>query len=198
MPIPLTRSLLAELEVSLQAIRAPIADLWNPGLPPAAVDARLASLGLTAPDELRLWWSWHDGVDESAPFRKRVLGNGWVPLSLERAIENTLVARAMDDSTMANTSWSPDWVTILEDVATPRIAAACDAPASGLATIHLYDPERVMDPDRPRLGSLGDLVTLWLSLLRDGTWSIEPQTGEFGLVDLELHERFPGDLASLL
>jgi hypothetical protein len=57
----LDHELLADLEAAWRSQGAEIAGLLAPGLGDEAMAALLQPLGLTLPEEARIWWGWHDG-----------------------------------------------------------------------------------------------------------------------------------------
>jgi hypothetical protein len=56
-----------------------------------------------------------------------------------------------------------------------------------------------MEPARPKVGAIGELIHAWIDALDDGTWRIDPTTGDFALVDpLESLKAKGPDIAYLL
>jgi hypothetical protein len=183
-PRLLSPELLAQLDDKLQTIRAPITTLWRPGLGEAEMDALTAAAGFSLSTEARTWWAWHDGVDLTAPSWHRGLGNGWDPLPLADALQDALMKRQLA-TTIAepNSEWPDSWITLCGEVSYRRIACNCAVPADAPSTIHYFDPSDNMEPTRPKLPSIGELVHAWIEALDDGTWRIDPKTGDFALLD---------------
>ena len=55
-----------------------------------------------------------------------------------------------------------------------------------------------MEPLRPKLGSIGELVHAWIEALDDGTWRIDPDTGHFALLAPSELEAKGDDIGDLL
>jgi cell wall assembly regulator SMI1 len=90
MSTALSVKLLARLEALWVERDAPILSHLRDGLTDVEMDAMTAPIGLRLPDELRIWWSWHDGVDPQplgpgGP--EGDVGVGLSYLSLREAIE---------------------------------------------------------------------------------------------------------------
>src|ERR1700712_5378996 len=62
-PIPLTPALLDELESRWRNANAAILGDLAPGLSDEQIDDLTLSVGLRLPEEARMWWRWHRGVD---------------------------------------------------------------------------------------------------------------------------------------
>jgi hypothetical protein len=203
---PLTIELLVQLDLKLEAIGAPVAALWRPGLNDRQVDALTAEIGISLSTEARTWWAWHDGVDlDAAPPSSLGLGRGWAPYPLAVAVEDVKlkrqlsVAAANENAGFHNSDWPDSWVTLCGDVSYPRIVCDCAVPDGTPSTVHYFDPAGNMEPARPHLPSIGELVHIWLEALEDGTWRIDPATGSFALLDpTELMKAKGRDIADLL
>jgi cell wall assembly regulator SMI1 len=200
----LTADLLAELDGRLHDVGAPISRFWRPGLKDAQMDARTAEIGLSLPTEARIWWGWHDGIDVEAARSQASLGPSWDALSLEAAAQDAvakrdMAARAAEGGLDPRDDWSDSWIALCGDVSYPRIACDCGLPLGTPSTIHYFDPEFNDYPRHPKAASIGELVHIWLEALADGTWHIDPRTGEFASLDpTELVKAKGRDIADLL
>jgi hypothetical protein len=58
----LLQTLLIRYEEVLTSLGGPVADTMNPGLGSFEVEIKLRSRGLSCPDELLVWFGWHNGV----------------------------------------------------------------------------------------------------------------------------------------
>ncbi len=56
------RELLEQYEAALTSLGSPVADYLNPGISRLEIDAKLSSRGLRCPEELVVWFRWHNGV----------------------------------------------------------------------------------------------------------------------------------------
>jgi cell wall assembly regulator SMI1 len=80
---------LDRLERVWRRLDSPLVDLLRPGLSDEQIDELMAPTGLTLPDELRLWWGWHDGAPTTSDQEEgRGLGSGgWLHVSPSEAID---------------------------------------------------------------------------------------------------------------
>jgi cell wall assembly regulator SMI1 len=203
-PRLLTADLLVRLEQRLIDVGAPIAQLWRPGLNDYQIDALTAEIGLSLPAEARIWWRWHDGVDQ-LPGPMPSIGGGWDPISLQDAIEDVvrqrkkaaLRAQALPDDPTGD--WSDSWITLCDSPSPARLACDCAVAPGSPSPVLYIDPEFNYDPYRPKAPSLGELIHAWLEALDDGTWHIDAVTGDFALLDpIETLAAKGPDIADLL
>jgi hypothetical protein len=69
---------------ALRRIEAPVADNLAPGLSDEEIDALLEPVGITLPEEARVWWRWRNGPDPAAPFAStRFAHRGFISLQNE-------------------------------------------------------------------------------------------------------------------
>jgi hypothetical protein len=89
----LLRTLLLEFEDELESLGCPTRSTLLPGLDRVEIEAKLASRGLACPEELVVWFEWHNGYarDERAPI-------GGLPLIMPASLDDALAA--YDDSRM--------------------------------------------------------------------------------------------------
>lgn len=204
-PRLLTAALLERLDEKLTEIDAPVAKLWRPGLAEAEMDALTAEIGISLSTEARIWWAWHDGVDlEAARPWQRGIG-GWDALPLAAAVEDAIrnrqiaVTVAAENPGFHHADWPDSWIALCGDVSHPRLACECAVSAGAPSPVHYYDVSGNMEPMRPKVGSVGELVHVWLDALDDGTWHIDPATSRFALRDpTELLRAKGADIADLL
>jgi hypothetical protein len=160
-PEALSIELLDELEQRWRSQGAPVADQLQPGLSHAEMDALVAPLGLTLPDEPRVWWGWRNGArgaDLGVPV-------GFSHDSLQHAVERAgfqrRIAREVaddDPSSMWRWSWLP-WSYDISGAALV-IEASDDAHVSPVS-VHLIDDGSDIPVSAP---SMGTLVRWWLEL----------------------------------
>ncbi|MET0604089.1 MAG: hypothetical protein ABW167_19050 [Baekduia sp.] len=201
----LTAELLAELDERLHDLDAPVTRIWRPGLSDDQMDELTEQIGLTLPTEARAWWSWHDGVEHGVLMPQPGIGDGWVPLSLAEAVEDAVSTRDItaqlagmghDDP---RGQWSMSWIALCGNPSPERLACECAVPTGAPSPAIYFDPEGNDEPQRPKAPSLGEVIHIWLDALNDGTWHIDPNTGDFALVDpTELLQAKGPDDADLL
>jgi hypothetical protein len=204
-PRLLTIDLLAELSDKLEEIGAPVTKHWRHGLLDHEMDALAAGIGVSLSTEARIWWAWHDGVDLDRSPAYSSFGPGWDAYSLAHAIDDATRMRqiaataARDQPGLHNQDWPDSWLALCGNVSYTRIACDCSGPADTPSSIHYFDPVDIMEPARPRLQSIGELVHAWLDAIEDGTWHIDPATGDFALLDpTELLNAKGSNVADLL
>jgi hypothetical protein len=205
-PRLLTTELLDRLDEKLAEVEAPVTKLWRPGLAGAEMDALTAEIGLSLSTDARTWWGWHDGVSlDAAPPWERGIGGGWDALPLASAVQDAIQMRkhaataAEENPGFHHSDWSDSWIALCGDVSYPRLACECAVALGEPSTVHYFDLLGNMEPARPKVGSIGELVHVWIEALDDGTWRIDPTTSQFALRDPTelLHAKGP-DIADLL
>jgi hypothetical protein len=203
-PRLLSPELLAQLDCKLEEVGAPVTKLWRPGLGDDQMDAITAELGLSLSTEARVWWAWHDGIDHERSPMHSSFGPGWDAYPLAHAVDDAIANREIaaeeteDDPEFHNSDWPDSWIALCGNVSYPRLVCECAVPSGEPSSVHYFDPVGNMDPRRPRLASVGELVHLWLDALDDGTWHIDPATGDFAVVDAETLQAKGPDAADLL
>jgi cell wall assembly regulator SMI1 len=204
-PRLLTAELLGQLDQRLRDLNAPITKIWRPGLTDDRMDELTAEIGLTLPTEARAWWGWHDGVEHGAIVPQPAIGDGWIPLSLVEAVRGAIVSRGLSAGLAADgfddprSQWSASWIALCGNPSPERLACECAVPAGAPSPAIYYDPEGEDDPQIPKAPSIGEVIHHWIEALDDGTWHIDPETGDFALLDpTELLNAKGPDVADLL
>jgi cell wall assembly regulator SMI1 len=200
----LTAELLAELDQRLRELDAPVTSVWRPGLDNEQMDTLTAEIGLSLSTEARAWWAWHDGVERDVIVPLPGIG-GRELLSLHEAVQDAKRKRAMavdwsrDFPDDPRGDWSATWISFCGSASPARLACDCAVPAGAPSPVLYFDPEFIDDPRPPRTPSMGELVHLWLDAIQDGTWHIDPATGDFALLDpTDLLEAKGPNVADLL
>ena len=160
----LDQALLGELEASWRAQGADIAEILAPGLGDDAITALVGPLGLTLPEEARIWWGWHDGVTEAT-------ANGW---QIGPSLGFYSLAEAVDeyrwiDDNMEERDFPRSWLPLTADEGGP-LAVDCAADPV-VAPVKSIDFEVDIFPGGD---SLGDVVELWIEAMSTGAWSWNP------------------------
>ncbi|GLY20105.1 hypothetical protein Kisp01_71190 [Kineosporia sp. NBRC 101677] len=182
--------LLKRLEAEWERHDLPIARELRPGLPRDHVRGRLDQYGLAAPDEILDWWSWHDGGSLS--------GRLMTPWHEIRTFAECCDLYEMHGEAhdWAESSEPPSYSLSLFPVITTG-AGGCvtvdTAAKIGEASVS-YRYKEVSDaPKEWRMGSLAELVDIWISLFASNSWSKSqehPRAIDSSLSDADL-SRFP-------
>ena len=103
--------LLQELESQWRREGAPVAGLLAPGLSDAQIDELVEPLGIVLPEELRVWWRWHNGLAEKPDEHQRgSIGPGdWHPMSLREARDRYLQEPHRKDWPDGDLYWRDAW-----------------------------------------------------------------------------------------
>jgi len=127
-----TDSALSELLLMLEAewlrLRAPLAGRLRPGLGPAEVHAKVAALGLTAPDDLVTFFGWHDGADGSDVYEQKMFVDDLRLVTLDEAIEETRSQRELSSQVStppAFVLWPEPWVLLCRGRGGQELALDC-------------------------------------------------------------------------
>jgi hypothetical protein len=178
-------SLLEQLEEVLRAFGAPVADALQPGLPDDAVRAALAAEGLGAPEELIVWWGWHNGAGVEPPVdgvgvfsvpENRILDIAHV-MSLDDSLRNRRWMRRLYDEELGWPDGYPiGWIPILTS-SSAAISYCVDTFADGeVAPVYMYeDGGGTPYPPQPQFGSIADMVGAMVRLFDSGEVRRDPQ-----------------------
>ncbi len=93
------------------------------------------------------------------------------------------VMAVRDQPEFHNQDWPDSWLALCGNVSYTRIACDCAVAADAPSPVHYFDPSENMEPGRAKTASIGELVHVWLDALDDGTWRVDPRTGDFALTD---------------
>lgn len=173
---------LDRLERVWRRLDAPVLQYLRPGLADVEIDRLIVSTGLTLPDELRMWWRWHDGSNDPGTdsVGEREIGpGGWLHLSLQEAIDlyhyhdNFFSEMATNGSLEeANLTWRKGLFPFSHAVARPNdvLAAQTLVDKNAVAPVLLrtfmgIEPGRGAD-------SVGQAIQTWVDLLESGRYSV--------------------------
>jgi cell wall assembly regulator SMI1 len=171
-PRALDTDLLTEYAALLASQGVPT-DQWDrPGLTDAQLDEATAALGLDLPEEARVIWRWHDGIESSAG--ANALGAvGEQLLSIASAVaeaqeHRTLLTKACREmGTEGDPRYHPGWLPLIG----PEYPLVIDC------RVGRNDPSPVRiisweDPNPPPVvaRSIGEVFALWGDLIRMGAW----------------------------
>lgn len=157
---------------------ANIATVLRPGLSNAQIDRLTGPLDLSLPLEARVWWRWHDGTDR-IPGRWSDVGS-LLLLGLEEAVQvrqrMLSISATMDDHPLAAPEglWPVGWIPIGEFGNGDVAAIDCAVPEGEVTPVRRVGWD-VEDFKKPRLGSLTELVQMYLDLTTSGiySWDVE-------------------------
>jgi hypothetical protein len=163
---PLLSDLLARLEIELKNKGVPVPELAMPGADPERIRSDFDAVGLTVPDEVIVWFSWHDGpLSES-------LGPALLPkftfYSHAEAIKSYQSGYGLSRGTEP-WEWDPDWFELMGEPG--GLAVNCAAPRDHPPLIRAIDFAAGLgtSPEAVELQavSLCTLVTWWIEALRN-------------------------------
>jgi hypothetical protein len=133
-------------------------------------------LGLPLPDELRLWWKWHNGTDVGEHERavQCSIGPTFIVLSTTEAVESSRRLRMgaeKDAPEDPDSFWASHWIAIGTD---GRVA--CDAAIDFDAAVPVLDVDyhKAAYPGAVVARSLGEMVRWWIEALESGAWRYDP------------------------
>lgn len=170
MPRVLDDNLFAEYDAMLRVQRGGVPDDRPAGLTDAQIDVISESFGFRLPEEVRVWYRWHDGSRWDMFY-------GRAQLSLADAVETSRESRAEDED------WQASWLQATNEK--PYILFQCDGPADEPVPVWHYDYWGE-PPTRPQFESIGEMLLYWMSLVdqghafwHDGSWKLrEPVPAE--------------------
>ena len=177
-PRQVSFTLLGELQERWRASGWPGAELLNPGLSDAEIDAATAPLGLRLPEEVRMWWRWHDG-SSAAVGQGAAIGaaDRWYPplseairhYTMMRDVAATLGAENVPAAATREVWWPRDLFPITWTGAGTVTACDCSVRHDAPSPIHTVDfHDGPAGP--PRAPSLGTLVLWWIMAIDTGAW----------------------------
>jgi hypothetical protein len=169
----LLSELLAELDCELVASGFPVYEFLLPGTSEARVRNSVEGLGLTAPDELVVWFTWHDGRAETEASRYFVPG---FTLRTLAYVVDCYQDPAYEPFGEEEWQWDPRWLHIVG----PNVGLAmrCDgdpaqpplvrnvASDSGFGTQPHQTARQAVSMCTP--------VTWWIESLRNGWYRWKP------------------------
>ena len=185
----LTNELMGEFWEGLASLGAPVLEYVRPGLPREETVAAATAADVRLTDEMLVWWSWHDGADNSNLDHRSAVGPTMGLMRLEEALRmremqlrstsGRLRAGRENRESPPYETWLPAWVPILRRdiymVCADTSVGAKDATplrAKGKG----YRPE---ESHQVLSTSMGTMVRAWIDAIRDDHWYLE---GEYRLI----------------
>jgi len=175
--------MLVALEAEWRRQGAPIVDELAPGTDDDRISHLMAPLGISLPEELRVWWKWHDGLvglpidyDFGRGFERAAMGPGvWCPISLADAVAYYgRQPRYPGPQHPEDPSWQASWFPFAKFGLNQDVLFVDTArgPRPPVQAWWIFDSH---DWDLDQAPSLTDAVRIWLRVLTEGyfTWDSE-------------------------
>lgn len=194
---------LDRLERAGRRLHSPLTTLLQPGLTDERIGELMEPTGLTLPDELRVWWSWHSSVSPPGPDPdegREISAGGWLHLPLQQAVDlythrcgfssDVLASGSVEE---ANLTWRPGLFPFSHAVCRPNnvLAAITTVPEHAPAPV-LMRTFMGIEPERGT-GSESEVLGCWVELLESGRYTIVDgfwQTDPPGLIEQEARLRW--------
>jgi hypothetical protein len=171
----LLSELLQELETELRDAGVPVDAAFRPGTSAPQLRAAFALAGVAVPDEIVVWFGWHDGVN-------RPIGNRVLPIfemwSSEETIQKYVNPNGAPKGSEA-WQWNPEWLHFVGD--NNGIAVSC---GSGPEAAPLV---RRISAGLDYGTQAGDTLHQVVSLCTPVTWWIESMRNGWYKWDRRLH-----------
>ena len=185
----LTPSLLDELERRWRERGAFIATALRPGLSDEEIDELTAPLEITLPAEARQWWGWHDGANASTV--DGVAGQfgpgDFLFLPLFRAVERCNEIRGVLSYAWTDgfgPEWQHGWLPITYH-SNPRVID-CGGGFEDPVPARQFPFDDQGFGDRGVVGSMGELVKIWIRTTDSGGWYYNQGRGVWESDDAKL------------
>jgi cell wall assembly regulator SMI1 len=168
---------LRTLERLLAEQEAPVIKRLQPPASSKAFAAIESEFGLPLPDELRLWWGWHDGTDVKPHERaaKASIGPLFEILGAEEALKVTCESRKLAleiDPNEPEVYWGPTWLAIGTD---GRVACDISVRPDSPVSVLDVDYHKTAHPGAVVVQSLGEMVRWWTEALESGAWRYDDE-----------------------
>lgn len=195
---------LERLEAVWRRLDAPVLRYLRPGLPEERIEDLLAPTGLVLPEELRLWWAWHDGADDPSvdvDDNREIGPGGWLHLPLHEAValhEHRLGAYrgllAMGAPDAAALEWRPGLFPFSHRVAKHNHVLAVDASVGVHAPAPVTMTSEMGIETHCGAASVTAMLDIWIELLESGRYRLLDgffETDPPGLVEEDERLRWP-------
>jgi len=165
-PRLLDAELLGQFESALRTAGVEV-DRLAPGLTDEEIDAVAEPLGLEFPEEVRVWWRWHNG----APPRESIY---LLPQRVMLRLKEAVGSYAYDVETgRAAYADPPGGIQPVSEL--PAIFVQCLASGNVPAPVYLVGDWAA--PSRLVLPSFGELVVNWMDFIDRGIYATRPEGG---------------------
>ncbi len=178
----LTAQLLDRLSVTWRSHGVPIEDALAPGRTVESFTSDDGTLHVNLPDELQMWWAWHDGgIEGRRPISSWMMGPVLIPMSSTMSRESwqttmglatEAAADAPEGTPLADRGywWRETWVPLFNDGA-GHLAADCEVGPAGVTPIRRIEWGLYDGPPPPAADSLGQMVEWWIEMIELGIWT---------------------------
>jgi hypothetical protein len=158
------KSLLADFDTALASVGVDVDSVLAPGITESEVRSGFQSMGLVAPDELVVWFGWHNGLGAAS-------GKTWagLPPFMSQASLDWMTDRYryhIEEAVPAGV-WVAGWVS-LDD--TKDVAAFCSGDAAASPIVRVFDLE-LFPPEPSAEGqvlSLCTMISWWVAAIQTG------------------------------
>jgi hypothetical protein len=171
----LERSVLEAFERQLRDLDVPVVRYLRPGRSEAELDRAQAQLGFDLPEEVRVWFGWHDGVDLAEWPPEQTLG-GLQLLTLDQAIASGETNRGIalesvdGDDAEADEMWKSTWLTLGVPGYAMEVALDCGGDVDTAVPVYVVDWLGAEQPIAAKRASMKELVQGWSDGLERGSW----------------------------
>lgn len=171
------REMLERLDRFLIEQGAPVSEALRPGLTGRDLDAAEAELGFPLPQEVREWYTWHDGIDIFAVEDDDVyLPNGLLLCSMRDAIKGR--HEFLNPGFKPLDTYPPTWLPITKKLKNTLVVDCAGAARhrSAPAPVHFLNYEDIWDLVQP---SITDMVRVWMVMIDEGYWRYDHDEEEW-------------------
>ncbi len=186
----LDEALLEEYADRIRARGVPFDEWTEPGLSQDEIDTTMEPVGLTLPDEARVWWGWRNGFARGGGF---AFFPGFSAVPLAEAVDVYQMMRHVAANTAepglptretADELWWPGWFPLDRD--NDHFVVDCSVAPGEPTPIRIATWELLADESwPPRARSFGEAVTRWCEAMDLGAvvWQADPGAWVRGEID---------------
>lgn len=178
----LTEEMLDALAERRVSVGARIVESLRPGLPDAELDALTEPLGLRLPAEARTWWGWRDGTNSLTG--DHAIGLDLLYLPIQHSLDAYRTQRRIaaqvaegDDVLTPDDVWPRSWLPLSVKGNGALVACEIEVPEGAPSPIQLFHHEFGDTSRTPDAGSLGTVVSWWISAIDSGAWAYDRGRG---------------------
>jgi hypothetical protein len=167
----LLRDLLKQYESKIRKAGVRTKDVLLPGLSERQIRRQFDEIGLEPPEELLVWWSWHNGINQRYTTATRF---NFLPL------EAAIATYHSDPHGTDEYSWNPQWIRVADYAA--GIAVKCEErPGPPLVRyVSAWTSGTQDDETEQQVESLCTPVSWWLLAIDEGWAQFQRDVGDSG------------------
>ena len=170
----LLAGLLQEFEHELSRAGVPVEQALSPGLERDQVGGIFDHLGLPVPDEIAVWFGWHNGVTSLPLWGKAFPRFEFYPIEV---VESRYAREGGQPLGYSDREWNPNWIHLLGD--NNGMAIECGEPTNAAPHVRPLDIAgewgTQTDNGYFQVVSLCTPVTWWIESLRKGEYTWHPE-----------------------